>query len=151
MDVSYAQTDGQAIETMKLMHKMVDKYYLDMAPYGSWSLPEIFDLIKNLPFRPDPPMDETLMRPRYTLTMQGSGGDCDDKSIALAAYCKLQGLPYRFVSVRRKNMKNLHHVFCQIYIAGKWMHADPTYNFNILGIQREPYAQYMISEPAKVN
>jgi hypothetical protein len=58
------------------MRQVVDKYYTDMAPYASCSLIRIFDIIKNLPYRPDPVDVETLMRPAYTMTMRGTGGDC---------------------------------------------------------------------------
>jgi transglutaminase-like putative cysteine protease len=131
------QTDGKAKSTGVLMRQVVEKYYQDMAPYASLSLLEIFYRIKNLPYRPDPAKVETLMRPRYTMLMQGSGGDCDDKSIALAAYARLYSIPYRFVAIRRPGRKNLHHVATELYINGKWLFADPTYSFNTLGRTRE--------------
>lgn len=114
---------------------------MDMAPYGSLSLSDVFDIIKAIPFRPDPITEETLMRPLYTMNMQGSGGDCDDKSIALASYCQLTGIPWRFVAVRRFDRQSLHHVFLECYLYGRWINADPTYRFNTLGRQREPYVE----------
>ena len=261
------QTDGRATSTGVLMRQVVEKYYQDMAPFASLSLLQMFDRIKNLPYRPDPDKVETLMRPRYTMNMQGSGGDClsedtlletrteyviisrikpgdiimgregwttvvsvsykgilpvnqyslssggrffatkdhrcilsdgaeikagklkigdsllkndyhpcendisvvsiekrgrrkvydletsdhgiylpgagivvhncDDKSIALAAYARLYSIPYRFVAIRRPGRKNLHHVATELYINGKWLFADPTYRFNTLGRTRE--------------
>lgn len=141
---SIVYTDGTAQTTGRLMHQMVDAYHMDMVPYAHLPFSQVFALIKNLPFRDDPPMNETLMRPAYTMTMRGTGGDCDDKSIALASYCRLVGLPYRFVAVRRADQKLLHHVFLEVYINGKWIHADPTYRFNTLGREREPYAEYVV-------
>lgn len=135
------KTNGKAAQTGPLMHYMVNTYFRDMAPYASLSLPEIFDLIKNLPYRPDPLDCETLMRPRYTMNMQGSGGDCDDKSIALASWAVLNGIPYRFLAVRRRDRKTLHHVFPQLYINGKWLSTDATYSFNALGRERESYIE----------
>lgn len=116
---------------------------MDMAPYASCTLPEIFDIIKSIPFRPDPFDSETLMRPLYTMESRGTGGDCDDKSIALASWCKLNNIPYKFIAVRRPDMDTLHHVFTVIYIDGQWIHADPTYAFNTLGREREHYAEYV--------
>jgi len=144
MQIKYIETDGRAISTGPLMHDMVRRYYTDMEPYAHLSLFEIFDLIKNIPFRPDPPDVETLMRPSYTLNCQGTGGDCDDKSIALASWAYLKKIPYRFVAVRRPDKKDLHHVFPELYILGKWVHADPTYSFNTLGREREFYAERVI-------
>lgn len=146
MRVSHVLTNGLAVETGKLMRRMVDDFYLDMAPYAHLSLPDVFNLIKNLPFRNDPDDEETLMRPLYTMNMQGPGGDCDDKAIALASYFKLTATPWRFVAVRRPEKKDLHHVYTEYYnsISGRWIPADPTYGFNVLGREREKYAERVI-------
>lgn len=138
------ETKGTAIETGRLMHEMVDCYFMDMVPYSSYGLHEIFNIIKNIPFREDPPNEETLMRPAYTMHEQGWGGDCDDKCIAFASWCKLKGIPFRFVACRRKDKDRLHHVMCQIYIFDEWIDVDPTYNVNTLGIRREEYAECVI-------
>jgi len=131
------KTDGSAKTTGKLMYQVVDLYYKDMAPYASLSLIEIFDRIKNLPYRPDPVNIETLMRPAYTMTNRGSGGDCDCKALALASYAKLHGIPYRFIAIRRPGRNNLHHVALELYVSNRWLFADPTYSFNVLGRKRE--------------
>lgn len=150
------QTDGRAATTGVYMRRMVDKYYRDMRPHGSLTLEKVFSLIKDIPFTPDPEFAETLQRPAYTMNQSGLGGDCDDKCIALASWCKLRGgsynpndfparkYDYRFVAVRRADMPVLHHVFCEVYIMDRWIHADPTYKFNTLGREREQYAEYVI-------
>ncbi len=138
------ETNGQATVTGRYMKAMVDTYHRDMLPYVHMSLSEVFDIVKSLPFRDDPPEEETLMRPLYTMNGMGSGGDCDDKSIALASYCKIVGIPYRFIAVRRWDYPCLHHVFVECYIANRWVHADPTYRFNTLGHEREQYEERVI-------
>jgi hypothetical protein len=95
LQVTRVKTNGRVKQTGPLMHKMVDLYYRDMLPWAHYSLMEIFDYIKCIPFREDPPTEETLMRPIYTMTSQGWGGDCDDKSIALASWAKLNKIPYK--------------------------------------------------------
>jgi len=137
MNIQKITTNGNAKATGKIMRMVVDRYYMDMAPYASLSLMEIFDKIKNLPYRPDPPNVETLMRPRYTMSMQGYGGDCDCKALALASYAKLNQIPYRFIAIRRPGRKSLHHVATELYVNGKWLFLDPTYNFNTFGLKRE--------------
>lgn len=140
MNFKIVNTGGTVQETGKLMHWCVGEYALDMAEFAHLSVFEVFDLIKNLPFRADPPDLETIQRPFYTLYQMGSGGDCDDKCVALAAYCVLHRIPYRFVALRRADRKDLHHVACELYINNRWVFADPTYSFNTFG--REPkYAQ----------
>jgi len=76
MKIYHITTDGKAASTGKVMRAMVEKYYLDMVPYASLSVIQVFNIIKNLPYRPDPPNVETLMRPSYTMSMRGYGGDC---------------------------------------------------------------------------
>lgn len=137
MEVFTIKTDGKARSTGTLMRQVVERYYLDMAPFASLSLPAIFEIIKRLPYRPDPDNLETLMRPSYTMRMVGTGGDCDDKAIALAAWARLHKIPYRFVAIRRHGRKNLHHVATELYIKGSWIFCDPTYSFGTLGRQRE--------------
>jgi transglutaminase-like putative cysteine protease len=146
MIVSRVLTNGQASETGKLMHQMVQRYKGDMIPYAHLGISEIFEIVKNIPFRDDPEGVETLMRPRYTMTMQGSGGDCDDKSIAIASYLELNRVPWRFVAVRKKEKKNLHHVYVEYYnmVVSRWLPLDATYSFNVLGQERETYAERVL-------
>lgn len=139
MKITTIQTDGKAVTTGQYMQYMVDRYCDDMLPYVELSLPEVFERIKAVPFVPDPVDRELLMRPAYLMS---GGGDCDDKCIALASYCKLVGFPCRFVAARRAGAPTLHHVFCEIFLNTLWVHADPTYLFNPLGREREPFVEY---------
>jgi len=130
-------TNGSAQSTGAIMRKVVETYYKDMVPYSAYSLLQVFDLIKNLPFRPDPLSCETLMRPSHTLAMRGTGGDCDDKAIALASWARLFNIPYRFIAIRRHNRKTLHHVAVELYTHNRWLFCDATYSFNVIGRRRE--------------
>ena len=139
-----AETNGKARATGPYMHAMVQTYWRDMIPWGTLSLPEIFTVIKNIPYRADPPDVETLMRPYYTMRQLGWGGDCDDKAIALACWAVINRIPYRFVAVRKHGMPTLHHVFTQLYTNGKWISADVTYSVNLLGRERDTYVERVI-------
>lgn len=150
------ETNGDARETGKLMRYMVERYYKDVIPYAHFSLWEFFNYVSNIPFNEDPVHIETLQRPAITLSQSGPGGDCDDKAIVLASWCRLHGgrynpgtfhpkkYDYRFIAVRRSDYNSLHHVYCEIYIDNRFIHADPTYNFNTLGRARENYIEYVI-------
>jgi len=132
-----------AKQTGQVMHLFVRKFFNDMAPYASMSLPEIYEKIKRLPFRHDPRGIELVKRPMFTMQQIGAGGDCDDKSVALASWAVLNGIPYRFIAVGRKKPNKrkilLSHVFPQLYIYGSWLSADPTYAFNQLGTVQGDY------------
>lgn len=138
------ETNGKANATGVYMHDMVRRYHTDMIPWGTMSLPEIFETIKNIPYRPDPPTVETLMRPYYTMRRMGWGGDCDDKAIALASWAVLNRIPYRFVAARKHSEPALHHVYTELLINGRWMPADATYKVNTLGSTRDSYAERVI-------
>lgn len=142
------------------MHKMVAKHYQDMSPWASESLLEIFDRIKSIPFQADPPGMELIKRPKYTMEQIGPGGDCDDKSIALAAWAVLNSIPYNFLGVGRKipgkkyarNEKILlTHVFPIVKIDGTWIIADATYSFNVLGYNLGNYDRIEVLGPQNVN
>jgi len=144
MRITTVTTDGRAVSTGPLMYRMVAQYHRDMIPYSHMPLEQIYRIICDIPFRPDPLTEEVLMRPRYTMNSTGCGGDCDDKSIALASWAKLNNIPFRFIAVRAKNRETLHHVYPELYIIGRWTIADATYSINTLGHQREKYAEYVI-------
>ena len=140
---SHVQTDGSAQATGALMRRMVDTYWRDMLPLAHMSPVEVFNIVKSIPFHADPPEVETLQRPLFTMNGTGMGGDCDDKCIAFASYCKAVGVPWQFFAVRKKNEPRLHHVLCRIYLNRRWVHADPTYAVNLLGRERDAYAEYV--------
>lgn len=145
MKIFKITTNGSAKSTGYLMKQVVEKYYRDMLPYTSCSLLQIFHIIKSLPYRPDPLTTETLMRPSHTMNMRGTGGDCDDKSIALASWARLFKIPYRFIAIRRHGRKNLHHVAVELYTNGRWLFCDPTYSFNTIGRKREEAERQIVS------
>lgn len=117
--------------TGSLMKRLSMRYRSDVDPYMSMSLMQFYDLVKNIPYRPDPPGNEYLQRPYYTLTQTGGGGDCDDKSIVLGAYLANARIPFRFVAVGAQ--ERLHHVITEAFVDGKWLHLDPTYSYNTFG------------------
>lgn len=127
-----------AWQTGRRMRWLVNNYYLDMALYASLSIQEIFDLVKKLPFRPDPQNNELVKRPKFTMERTGPGGDCDDKSICIAAWAKLNSIKWDFVAVGRKRPGKwripLTHVFVRLYYPNNALNIDATYSTNVLGL-----------------
>jgi len=148
MVIRTVQTNGQAKFTGPLMHEMVERYRHDMTPFALMSAVEVFDILAHIPFRPDPPDCEMLQRPYYTLSESGYGGDCDDKSICMAAWASLNRIPYRFVAVRRADRKVLHHVYTELYIKGKWVPFDCTFSYNLPGRTLHHYAERVVIWPS---
>lgn len=138
-------TDVQ--QTASNMYRIAYAWKDDMAPYASMHFNELFDLLKNIPFNADPVDTEQLQRPFYTLNQIGLGGDCDDKSICVGAWCHLNKFPFRFVAVSMNPDKQLHHVFTEIFYRNQWITFDPTYRFNVLGRPMKRYTNRLELKP----
>ena len=129
---------GQAGQTGRRMRWIVKNYYMDMAPYASMTHQAIFDKVKSLPFKADPKNIELLKRPKFTMERFGPGGDCDDKSICIAAWAKLNNIKWDFIAVGRRKYGTwripLTHVFVRLYYFNKALDIDATYSTNVIGL-----------------
>lgn len=134
-------------QTAREMYRLAYAWRHDMDPWASLSIPELFQLLKSIPYNPDPANIEILQRPWYTMRSLGFGGDCDDKAIASGAYCHLHNRPYRFVAASRFENKPLHHVYTEIMLKGSWLIFDPTYAYNVLGRPMATYAKRLVLKP----
>lgn len=127
-------------ETGAEMRRIATQYRGDMAQYASCSLEQIFNVLKAIPYSPDPPDTEFLQRPYYTLSGTSPYRDCDDIAICVGAYCQNAQIPYHFLAVRTDPMeKDLHHVLTRVYIWTKVYDVDPTYSDNIFALNKSPF------------
>lgn len=87
--------------TGSLMEEMVRKYNQDIpVEFVCWSLVDFFDLVKALPYIPDPKGTESVQRPKFTLDPNWEGSrDCDDKAIVIGAWLYRRFIPFRFLAV----------------------------------------------------
>lgn len=92
-------------------------------------LQDAFRVIADIPYIEDKEPIEILSRPKYINDMPGA--DCKKKSILMASYLKLNGIPYRLVAMSNTNDRRFHHVFTQGLLSGTWLNLDPTYNDSI--------------------
>lgn len=67
---------------------------------------------------------ETVQTPVVTLDLLS--GDCDDKSVLLAALLESVGHEARFVATGYRTPHNYSHVYVETPIAGKWITLDST-------------------------
>jgi len=99
-----------------------------LRPLSTFSLPEIFDFVKSLPYRRDTRPIEVVGRPRTLLLGANAGLDCKKKSVIMGAWLHRNRLPYRFMSVSTRPNRAIHHVFPQVRIDGTWLNLDATYS-----------------------
>lgn len=69
-------------------------------------------------------------------------GDCDDKSMLLAALCESIGYPTRFVAISVTPSKYCH-VFAEVKLGSNWLGAETTENVQ-LGWQPKAYEKLII-------
>jgi len=120
-------------QTAKEMARICTQYAGDLGDLAKMPLPRFFDLVRKLPYMPDPQNAETLSRPRYLLEKDYSFRDCDDKAILMGAWCYLNGHPFGFYASSLKPSRQLHHVWTVAKINGKNVILDPTYRHHKLG------------------
>ncbi|MDE2232992.1 MAG: transglutaminase domain-containing protein [Patescibacteria group bacterium] len=140
-------------DTVGQMKRLIDSYYEDMRFSQTMSLQEIHDFLKfHVPYVRDGILGsirglseeqfnaEVLQRPAITLQR---GGDCDDKVIAAASYCKLKNIPYVIVTTSYRPDKEMEHVYLYIWYGGTWQPFDVTMkSVNIF--QELPYTAHEV-------
>lgn len=114
-------------ETMAEIARLAVEYKDDLLPWADYTLAEFYRLVHLLPYRADPIAEETVSRPLYTMRWDTeTPRDCDDKTVAIAAFCELKEIPWRLVACGR-NSDRPHHVYPEIYLFDDWYPADATY------------------------
>lgn len=121
-----------AQDTAAEMVRLVRTYHKDLGALANLPLPEFFNLVKNLPYRPDPKNIESIARPRLTLRPAWPWRDCDDKAILLASWAYSNFVPFRFIATAAKKNIPLHHIFIELQ-GDKNIFLDGTYSKNIFG------------------
>lgn len=67
---------------------------------------------------------ETVQTPEVTLDLLA--GDCDDKSVLLAALLESIGHPTRFIAVGYQSPGNYSHVYVETRVGARWVALDST-------------------------
>lgn len=100
---------------------------------------EVFEFIKNLPYKPDPKNIEFLSRPEFSIWRKDLPRDCDDKTLIAVCYFELKNIPYRIV-ISGKDIKP-HHIYSEFLDSFKntWIPFDATYSKNVFG--KIPYVE----------
>lgn len=121
----YEKTGDNVI---KKIQYLIMTYYTDMNNFKHYSIQDMFNFIKTIRYRPDPPGTELVMRPLRLLEIKA--GDCDDKTIMGCCYFKAKGIKTGFSLVSDTEGKPLHHIFTIFRQNGKWYDFDATYSHN---------------------
>lgn len=118
-------------KTIKRIFEFSNKYYTDVIFLDCKTPMEVFEIVKNMTYKPDPKGIEFLSRPLYSIFKTNLPRDCDDKTLIICCYAKLKGIPYK-IAVTGKN-KSPHHVFPILCINNSWVIFDATYDYSEYG------------------
>lgn len=140
MPLTIASVDS-ALDIARAMIGVVDAYYLDVLPYQSMSIMDFYRLVRKIPYCVEYGYGDyqNLQRPGYTLNGHGPFTACANKSITIASYLKLKGIPYRLKIVSDDPNEPLHHVFPEALFGLNWVPMDATYPENSFGIEQHWY------------
>jgi hypothetical protein len=94
------------------------------------NLQEFYDFIKNIPFKTDEKPVEFVARPWYV--MKEKAIDCKKKTVMVASYLKIHGVPFQLIGSSVRPDKKIHHIFARAFINRKWRTIDATYPENEL-------------------
>lgn len=116
------------IQTINKIKQLIDKYHNDVNFRGI-SVRGFFDWVKNLPYRKDPKPIEVVGRPlRIIPIAKQIGIDCKKKAVLMGSYAKQNNIEYRIVVSSNRPDGQIHHIFLQYKINGRWLNADSTYS-----------------------
>lgn len=113
--------------TLKEVVRLSD-YTEDVEDYLPLSINQMFDVVRKIPYVPDPKHNEKVARPKYTIR---DGGDCDDKTVLFLAWLKAKGYDGGFSIVSQK--WTFSHIFPFVTINGKNIDLDATYEDGVIG------------------
>lgn len=98
-----------------------------VVPLSDLSMEKFFDLVRKMPYKRDSHNIEVVARPKHILS--GREADCKKKAILMCAWALNNGIKYRLIGSSNKINGNIHHIFPQFYINGKWYNVDATYSY----------------------
>ena len=123
-------------QTGAAMRRLASLYWSDLGPWLQVPFIVYYRHVCALPYVEDPPEQETVSRPLYTLDPFYMPRDCDDKAVLLAAWLHGHGEKVRFVATSTRPDKELHHTFIQMQ---NGLCLDATYRKNAPYIGFYPY------------
>lgn len=131
-------------QTADSIKNLVNRYNTDLdlvtvdgRKLSNFSLEEIFNFVRDIPYRKDKKPVEIIARPYLIIKHNQLGMDCKKKTILLASWCKRNNFSYRFLGSSMRRDKKICHIFPQIFLDGQWRNIDATYkDYKIFDIKK---------------
>ncbi|EMO96273.1 hypothetical protein [Leptospira interrogans] len=116
---------GSYQDTVEDVFRIAYLYPQDLGEYLHKSIFELYNLIRSLPYCPDPPGLETVSRFKFTRLPWFPIRDCDDKTIPILSWAIYHNVPCRAVVCGQAVRP--HHIYPELSLNGHWLTVDATY------------------------
>jgi hypothetical protein len=107
------------------MRYAVEQFHDDLSSWRDLTVSEVWRRVGSIPYRMDTEVDaegEIVGRPSKILKFAAL--DCKKKSILIASWAQVRGIPWRFVAVDYGG--GWSHVYTEVNAAGCWLAMDCT-------------------------
>ncbi|MCE9499014.1 MAG: hypothetical protein K8R21_00615 [Leptospira sp.] len=113
-------------QTVSKVFEFAERYKADLEFLKNMTIFEFYNLVRALPYHPDPKGEETVVRQKYTIQPEWKGArDCDDKTLLILSFANLKNIPGQAVVCGQGERP--HHIYPEIELNGKIFPADATY------------------------
>ncbi|AKP27738.1 hypothetical protein [Leptospira interrogans] len=116
---------GSYVETVSDVFRFAYQYPQDLGIYLEKNIYDLYNFVRSLPYRADPPGIETISRFKFTRLPWFPIRDCDDKTIPILSWAIFHNVPCRAVVCGQAERP--HHIYPEISLNGHWHTVDATY------------------------
>jgi len=141
-------------ETGEAMYNICYAYHRDLqrimlktgaggiTPLSEIPLESYYDFCRRIPYKEDKRPIEVIGRPLELVRL--SGMDCKKKSVMMGSYASLKRIPFRFIASSNRPSGEIHHVYPELLINGKWTTYDATYSRYYIGMNKRTTAKEVL-------
>jgi hypothetical protein len=114
----------------------------NMVPLSDLSLKYYFDFCRKIPYKEDTRPVEVVGRPIELVKLPSM--DCKKKAIMIGSYAALKRIPFRFIASSNRPTREIHHVYPELLINGKYTSYDATYSNYYIGMCKRTTAREVL-------
>ena len=118
---------------------IIDKYHTDMYLFSTFSIYEIYNFVRKIPYRLEDGEYQLLARPKKILSGEVPFIACANKSILLGSYLRLKDIPFVLTIVGYSEDGGYSHIFPEIKSGEFLLPLDATLNKYRLSLGPEKF------------
>jgi hypothetical protein len=111
-------------------------------PLSELPLRTFYDFCRKIPYKEDTRPVEVIGRPLELVRLPAM--DCKKKSVMMGSYASFKKIPFRFIASSNRPSGQIHHVYPELFINGKWVTYDATYSNYFIGMNKRTTAKEVL-------